>query len=135
MMFENADASLFDSAEKAQSRDDERLYVEKMRIVRVQRATIIKAFQDSLEYALSQMSGDAVRPDLRDDITDMSLWSLQDGDQLEERIAVSNMETKATSLHLGELVELQRRLARLADLSGGGFSPERSEEHPSERQS
>src|SRR3546814_8752056 len=34
------------------------------------------------------------------------------------------METKATSLHSCEWVELQRRLARLADLSGGGFSPE-----------
>src|SRR3546814_7438003 len=96
-MFEKADDILFDSAEKAQSSDEQRLYLDTMRIVRVHRATIIKAFQDSLENALSQMSGDAVRPDLRDDITDMSLWSLQDGDQLEERIAVSNMETKATS--------------------------------------
>src|SRR3546814_2241687 len=72
-MFEKADDILFDSAEKAQSSDEQRLYLDTMRIVRVQRATIIKAFQDSLENALSQMSGDAVRPDLRDDIPDMSM--------------------------------------------------------------
>lgn len=124
-MFEKADDILFDSAEKAQSSDEQRLYLDTMRIVRVQRATIIKAFQDSLENALSQMHSDGDRPTVSEgDLTDISQWSLQDGDQLEERIAVANMETKATSIHSHELVELQRRLARLADLSGGGFSPE-----------
>lgn len=125
-MFEKADDILFDSAEKAQSSDEQRLYLDTMRIVRVQRATIIKAFQSSLENALSQMNSDGDRLDSLDDgnLTDISQWSLQDGDQLEERIAVANMETKAASIHSHELVELQRRLARLADLSGGGFSPE-----------
>lgn len=123
-MFEKADDILFDSAEKSQSSDEQRLYLDTMRIVRVQRATIIKAFQDSLESALSRMNHDDGAAHTPDDVADMSQWSLQDGDQLEERIAVANMESKATSLHSHELVQLQRRLARLADLSGGGFSPE-----------
>ncbi|NGY04473.1 DUF1631 domain-containing protein [Solimonas terrae] len=124
-MFEKADDILFDSAEKAQSSDEQRLYLDTMRIVRVQRAQIIKAFQNSLEGALSQIGEQAaVASNPYGDLSDMSQWSLQDGDQLEERIAVANMETKATSLHSHELVELQRRLARLADMSGGGFSPE-----------
>ncbi|NKF21827.1 DUF1631 family protein [Solimonas marina] len=123
-MFEKADDILFDSAEKAQSNDEQRLYLDTMRIVRVQRAKILKAFRESLEHALSQISDEPVGSARLDDVADMSQWSLQDGDVLEERIAVSNMETKAASLHAHELVELQRRLARLADLTGGGLSPE-----------
>lgn len=118
-MFEKADDILFDSAEKARSSDEQRLYLDTMRIVRVQRAQIIKAFRQSLQDALSRIGADADELKAAADLDDMSQWSLQDGDQLEERLAVSNMESKATSLHAHELVELQRRMARLADMTGG----------------
>lgn len=124
-MFDKADDILFDSAEKARAGDEQRLYMDTMRIVRVQRSKIIKAFEDALKQALAGIGeGGGADPDLSK-LDDMSQWSLQDGDALEERIAVSNMQTKAASLHAHELVELQRRLARLADLAGdGGMSPE-----------
>lgn len=121
-MFEKADDILFDSAEKARSSDEQRLYLDTMRIVRVQRAQIIKAFEESLRDALSRIRNE--EPTDSVDLSDMTQWSLQDGDQLEERIAVSNMESKATSLHAHELVELQRRMARLADMTGGQLSPD-----------
>ncbi|WP_169729311.1 DUF1631 family protein [Solimonas soli] len=121
-MFEKADDILFDSAEKARSSDEQRLYLDTMRIVRMQRAQIIKAFEHSLQDALSRIGTEA--PGDNVDLSDMTQWSLQDGDQLEERIAVSNMESKATSLHAHELVELQRRMARLADMTGGQLSPD-----------
>jgi hypothetical protein len=123
-MFEKADDILFDSAEKARGGDDQRLYLDTMRIVRVQRAKIIEAFQSSLTHALSQIEPGADATAEIADLNDVSQWSLQDGDALEERIAVTNMETKASSLHAHELVELQRRLSRLAQLSGGGLSPD-----------
>ncbi len=123
-MFDKADDILFDSAEKARAGDEQRLYMDTMRIVRVQRTKIIKAFEDALQQALVGIGEGGGDPDLSK-LDDMSQWSLQDGDALEERIAVSNMQTKAASLHAHELVELQRRLARLADLAGGdGMSPE-----------
>lgn len=121
-MFEKADDILFDSAEKARSSDEQRLYLDTMRIVRVQRAQIIKAFRQSLQDALSRIGVEAEDLNAGADLEDMSQWSLQDGDQLEERIAVSNMESKATSLHAHELVELQRRMARLADMTGGALA-------------
>ena len=117
-MFEKADDILFDSAEKARGGDEQRLYLDTMRIVRVQRAKIIQAFQDSLHTALSQLEPELQEAKLSG-ADDINAWSLQDGDVLEERIAVSNMETKATSLHAHELVELQRRLARLSDMAPG----------------
>ncbi|MDP9140793.1 MAG: DUF1631 domain-containing protein [Pseudomonadota bacterium] len=123
-MFDKADDILFDSAEKARAGDEQRLYMDTMRIVRVQRSKIIKAFEDALKHSLEGIKAGAVDPDLSK-LDDMSQWSLQDGDALEERIAVSNMQTKASSLHAHELVELQRRLARLSDLAGAdGLSPE-----------
>ncbi len=124
-MFDKADDILFDSAEKARAGDEQRLYMDTMRIVRVQRSKIIKAFEDALQQALRGISDDGAADPELSKLDDMSQWSLQDGDELEERIAVSNMQTKAASLHAHELVELQRRLARLADLAGdGGMSPE-----------
>ncbi len=123
-MFEKADDILFDSAEKARGGDEQRLYLDTMRIVRVQRTKIIEAFQESLTKALSKIDASAESDDIPADLDDVSQWSLQDGDALEERIAVTNMETKASSLHAHELVELQRRLSRLAQLSGGGLSPD-----------
>lgn len=123
-MFDKADDILFDSAEKARAGDEQRLYLDTMRIVRVQRSKIIGAFQGSLRKALSGLAEELDQIDAKSHLDDMSQWSLQDGDALEERIAVSNMETKAASLHAHELVELQRRLSRLADMAGGGVSPE-----------
>ncbi|MFT4047053.1 MAG: DUF1631 family protein [Solimonas sp.] len=122
-MFEKADDILFDSAEKACSSDEQRLYLDTMRIVRMQRSQIIKAFEQSLQDALSRIGNDTPASDTTD-LDDMTQWSLQDGDQLEERIAVSNMENKAASLHAHELVELQRRMARLADMTGGRLAPD-----------
>lgn len=122
-MFEKADDILFDSAEKARGGDEQRLYLDTMRIVRVQRAKIIDAFQNSLRSALSTLA-DEVAESKGADPDDMSQWSLQEGDALEERIAVSNMSEKATNLHAHELVELQRRMTRLAELSGGALAPD-----------
>lgn len=124
-MFEKADDILFDSAEKARASDEQRLYMDTMRIVRVQRNKIIQAFQESLQTALAGIGEGA--DDAQDGggkLDDMSQWSLEDGDVLEERIAVNNMQTKASSLYAHELVELQRRLARLSDMTGNGLSPE-----------
>jgi hypothetical protein len=123
-MFDKADDILFDSAEKARAGDEQRLYLDTMRIVRVQRAKIIGAFQKSLRDALAGLNADGDAAAALNSLDDMSQWSLQDGDALEERLAVTNMETKAASLHAHELVELQRRLARLSDMAGDGVSPE-----------
>ncbi|HEX4894884.1 MAG TPA: DUF1631 family protein [Solimonas sp.] len=123
-MFEKADDILFDSAEKARVGDEQRLYLDTMRIIRVQRSRILKAFEEALQHALGQIPTDGSGSSAGADLDDMSKWSLQDGDALEERLAVSNMETKAATLHSHELVELQRRLTRLADLSGGEVTAE-----------
>ncbi|MEQ1437795.1 DUF1631 family protein [Fontimonas sp. SYSU GA230001] len=122
-MFEKADDILFDSAEKARASDEQRLYLDTMRIVRVQRNKIVQAFQEALQAALAGIGEDEAE-NAAGRLDDMSQWSLEDGDVLEERIAVNNMQAKASSLYAHELVELQRRIARLAEMTGAGLSPE-----------
>src|SRR5882724_12041668 len=120
-MFEKADDVLFDSAEKARNGSEQQLYIDTMRTVRMQRSRILEAFRTSLRDALNRIGADEIKPGETEDV---SKWSLMDREAVEEMIAVRNMETKATSLHSHELVELQRRLQRLADMTGGGLSPD-----------
>jgi hypothetical protein len=122
-MFEKADDILFDSAEKARNGTEQQLYLDTMRTVRVQRAKIMAAFRKSLREALLKLAEDDARSGKTRSSDDASQWSLVEGEAVEEMIAVHNMETKAVSLHSHELVELQRRLSRLADLTGGSLSP------------
>lgn len=121
-MFDRADDILFDSAEKAHAVEEQRLFMDTMRTLRLQRTRIIEHFGHTLEDALGGVSGAFTEE--RTDVDDMSQWSLQDGDALEERLAVSSMETKAASMHAHELGELKRRLATLSALVGGAVDDE-----------
>jgi len=120
-MFEKADDILFDSAEKARNGSEQQLYYDTMRTVRIQRAKIMTSFRTALHEALLKISAEEEEPAAS---LDSSKMALMDRETVEELIAVRNMETKASALHSHELVELQRRLARLADMTEGGLSPE-----------
>lgn len=122
-MFDRADDILFDFAGKASTTDEQRLYMDTMRTVRLQRAKIVELFQGSIEKAFSQADEAGSAPDAAP-ADDMSQWSVESHDASEERLAVSNMESKAASAHAQELVELKRRLANLSDLAGGVISDE-----------
>src|ERR1044071_666696 len=118
-MFEKADDILFDSAEKARNGSEQQLYYDTMRTVRIQRAKIMTSFRASLHEALLRIASedDSLSETGSLDATKMALM---DRETVEELIAVRNMENKASALHSHELVELQRRLARLARLNPGG---------------
>lgn len=120
-MFEKADDILFDSAEKARNGSEQQLYYDTMRTVRIQRAKIMSSFRSALHEALQRIAAD---DEAGADNLDSNKMALMDRETVEELIAVRNMETKASALHSHELVELQRRLARLADMTEGGLSPE-----------
>jgi hypothetical protein len=123
-MFEKADDILFDSAEKARNGSEQQLYYDTMRTVRIQRAKIMTSFRASLHEALLRISQEQDEAHTETGSLDATKMALMDRETVEELIAVRNMETKASALHSHELVELQRRLARLADMTEGGLSPE-----------
>src|ERR1044071_6238744 len=123
-MFEKADDILFDSAEKARNGAEQQLYYDTMRTVRIQRAKIMTSFRASLHEALLRISAAEDEGHTDTGSLDATKMALVDRETVEELIAVRNMENKASALHSHELVELQRRLARLADMTEGGLSPE-----------
>jgi hypothetical protein len=119
-MFESADTLLFEMAEKA-GKSGQQSFIDAMRIVRVQRPRMVKAFQDALHAALRRKDDESAVPEV--DLDDLDSWSLQDSSDLEEKIAVTNMVTKVNAMYTGELAELEQRMAQLSAQARGSVSP------------
>jgi len=114
-MFDGADDLLFGMSEKAQNNDQQRVYFDTMRTMRLSRARLAEEFDARLR---ENFDGTAGRPsaERREDI-DFDQLSLQDSEELEEAIAISNMVGKADGAYRDALFDLDHRLERLADLS------------------
>jgi hypothetical protein len=120
VMFEGADTLLFEMAEKA-GKTGQQSFMDAMRIVRVQRPRMVKAFQEALHAALRRSDDESAVPGV--DMDDLDSWSLQDSSDLEEKIAVTNMVTKVNSMYVRELGELEQRMAQLSEKAKGAVSP------------
>lgn len=120
-LFQSADDVLFEMANKAPYGNEKQSYLSTMRTVRLERPRILKAFQDALHQALK--NPDAAAAPAEVDLDDFEKWTLQESSDLEEKLAVANMDEKAGTLYAKELAELEQRLASLADRSGGAVSP------------
>jgi hypothetical protein len=121
VMFENADTLLFEMAEKA-GKSGQQSFMDAMRIVRVQRPRMVKAFQDALHAALRRKDDESSVPNV--DLDDLDSWSLQDSSDLEEKLAVNNMVAKVSSMYTRELAELEQRMAQLSEQAKGSVSPQ-----------
>lgn len=120
-MFESADTLLFEMAEKA-GKSGQQSFMDAMRIVRVQRPRMVKAFQAALHAALRRKDDESSLPDV--DLDNLDSWSLQDSSDLEEKIAVNNMVTKVNAMFMPELTELEQRMAQLSEQARGAVSPQ-----------
>jgi hypothetical protein len=120
-MFENADDVLFEMADKARIGTEKQTFLDTMRTVRLERPRIIKAFKEALHDALSRREADARSAEV--DLDDLEKWTLQESSDLEEKIAVQNMDSKAASMYAEQLKELEQRLERLSEDTQGAVSP------------
>lgn len=120
-MFESADTLLFEMAEKA-GKTGQQSFMDAMRIVRVQRPRMVKAFQAALHAALRRKDDESSVPNV--DLDNLDSWSLQDSSDLEEKIAVNNMVTKVNSMYTRELTELEQRMGQLSEQARGSVSPQ-----------
>jgi hypothetical protein len=120
VMFEGADDLLFEMADKTRKGPEQQLFLDTMRIVRMERPRILKSFQNALHDAFGR--NDSAPAATAVNLDDLEHWSLQDSTELEEKIAVTNMDSKASSLYANELMELEQRLSSLADQTGGAVS-------------
>ncbi len=120
VMFEGADNLLFEMAEKTRYGPEQQTYMDAMRIVRVQRPRMVKAFQEALHNALQRADRESAVSEV--DLDDLDSWSLQDSSDLEEKIAVSNMVAKADALYAPQMRELEQRMTPLLEQTSGEVS-------------
>lgn len=110
-LFENADDTLFELADGALSSEDQTLYFDAMREVRVKREEIENIFLDNIRSAFSHMATD---PDTSDETADE--LSLLQQEAAQEDVTVRSMVATAANRYAEPLDHLTRRFNNL--LSG-----------------
>lgn len=110
-LFDNADDAFFELADRAESNFDQSCYFEAMREIRIQRQGIERQFpQHIAEGFLNLING--VMPDPEQDVSAESL-SVVSNNELEERVAIESMVSKAVTSYEDPLANLATRLDSL----------------------
>lgn len=121
-MFDGADDLLFEMSERAANNEEQRLYFDTMRVIRLERSQLSDSFAREIEFCFDRDYRPETRRQALDEI-DFDHLALQDTETLEQSIAVANMEAKAEGLYRNLLWELERRLSNLARDPSAGISP------------
>ncbi|TDU28444.1 uncharacterized protein DUF1631 [Panacagrimonas perspica] len=106
-MFEGADDALFGMSERASALEDQRSSFDIMRMLRLERRNIETEFGNVLAASF-QGSAEILYEEF-----DLDRLSIAPTEELEERIAVGNLVTKAENLHQILLTELAARVTHM----------------------
>lgn len=104
--FDKADDSLFEMADRAESNQEQNVFFDSMREVRVQRRSIEINFSESIDLAFSSLSSADI-PQLNSEVFDTiktDTLSLVHDDDLEEMVAVDSAAARANSA-CGEVIQ------------------------------
>lgn len=115
-VFDNADDALFDLADKAADNQEQNLYFESMRLVRIRRRTIEANFIKSLDKAFSKLSGNAGSEDDYADDVSLDSLSIVQNDELEQLVAADAMVSKANENCAESIQHLTLRINSLVPL-------------------
>jgi len=118
-MFDSADDVLFEMGEKSSTDDERRRYFDTMRVLRLDRGKVGVAFADDLTRGFAPVVA-ARNTRLEFDIDSLSI---QPTEELEEKIAITNMAAKAEGLFKNPIWELERHLDYAARELGVPVSP------------
>ncbi|HET8706522.1 MAG TPA: DUF1631 family protein [Pseudomonadales bacterium] len=110
-MFENADDTLFEMADKAVSNTEQNVYFEAMREVRIKRKGMENAFKQSIDHAFRRLPNSTTETSkgALDSVSFESLSLVQNND-LEESVAMESMVAKARRDFAGPIYQLATRL-------------------------
>ncbi|HSW14621.1 MAG TPA: DUF1631 family protein [Solimonas sp.] len=111
-MFSGADDLLFDMSEKAHNNDQQRVYFDTMRALRLGRAQIAEQYETCIRESFDSRS--AAHGDGDPGEVDMDSLTLLDSTELEESLAISNMANRADTVCRNALFELERRFEWLS---------------------
>lgn len=114
-MLDNADDTLFELADKAESNLQQTHYFDAMRELRLQRQSLEEGFQSSLEAEFSRfLATPATSTAIIADTENSDNMSLVDESDLEESLAVSATIAKVKNRLSRELYAIEKRFAALA---------------------
>ncbi|AFV00716.1 DUF1631 domain-containing protein [Simiduia agarivorans] len=115
-LFDKADDSLFELADRAANNQDQNLYFESMREVRLKRRAVETQFADEIDSAFARLANpDAAAAENQEDDTEFSMdnLSLVQNDELEELVATDSMINKANERFAENIQHLALRLDNL----------------------
>ena len=118
-MFDSADDSLFEMGEKSANDEERRRYFDTMRVLRLDRGKVGVAFADDLTRGFAPV---AAKRNAKLEF-DLDSLSIQPTEELEEKIAITNMAAKAEGLYKTPIWELERHLETAAREFGVPVSP------------
>ncbi|SDT96057.1 DUF1631 domain-containing protein [Halopseudomonas salegens] len=113
-LFDNADDSLFEMADKAGSNTDQSLYFEAMRAIRLRRHAIEKACLGRLERELEELNNYTSSAS-KDSLSHFALdtLTLVQPDELEQTVAMDNMVNRVAGRNATALTQLAVRMNSL----------------------
>ncbi len=113
--FEQADDSLFDLADRALNNQEQNIYFDSMREVRVQRRNIEKRFAESIDEAFAALTA-AQSPNVaeaRDEHISAESLALVQNDELEEMVAMDSSIARANNAFAEAVQQISLRLDSL----------------------
>jgi len=112
-MFSATDDLFYDLSKRATNNNEQNLYFEAMREVRIKKRGIATAFAQELINSFSELMNFEVNRTREEQDEDVSNLSIVEGDQLEIELAQSNMASRTRENFKQELYELTIRLDHL----------------------
>ncbi len=117
-LFNNIDDALFELADRSQSVQQQEMYFDSMRMIRLHRKTVasnyMRAFYDAFKTAFTVDTNAAGSADAFDDDDDEADYALLEQDELEMNVAVSGIVSKVTSQYSLAVMQLTKRFDHLA---------------------
>lgn len=113
-MFDGIDDSFFELANNARTNNEQNLFFEAMREIRIKRKSIESSFELGIDKMFSNetiftpQKTQSLAPEI-----DFENLSLINKDDMEEDVAITSMSAKATSSFQGPLLQFQTRVANL----------------------
>jgi len=112
-MFDNADDAIFKMAESASDSADKNLYMDSMRIVRLQRKAVEKTFFEELSQCFDNYEQDVKPKKPSEADLDYGALELLPDSDLEIHLAAENLIQKIISLYAVDVIAMEKRLAWL----------------------
>lgn len=113
-MFSATDDLFYELSKRATSNNEQNLYFESMREIRVKKEGLIASFLQALTLGFESLINPGVIGDNKDPIPDSEVnLSIVEGDDLEIELALKNMSSRARESYKNDIYELGIRLDHL----------------------